>query len=95
MDTSYQVLVHLAKRFQRRRLKCEKLTGDIRQTSSDGKSSRCLRKGERKMLSLWLLVSLTAFILKTIRARSNLFPHAVKKFHTESREEKTSKSDLK
>ena len=28
MDTSYQVSVHLAKGFQRRRLKCEKLTDD-------------------------------------------------------------------
>jgi hypothetical protein len=27
-DASYQVSVHLAKRFQRRRLKCEKLTDD-------------------------------------------------------------------
>ena len=30
-DASYQVVVHLAKRFQRRRLKCEKLTDDGRQ----------------------------------------------------------------
>ena len=28
---SYQVSVHLAKRFQRRRLKCEKLTDDGKQ----------------------------------------------------------------
>ena len=28
IDASYQVSVHLAKRFQRRRLKCEKLTAD-------------------------------------------------------------------
>jgi hypothetical protein len=28
IDASYQVLVHLAKRFKRRRLKCEKLTDD-------------------------------------------------------------------
>jgi hypothetical protein len=28
IDASYQVSVHLAKRFQRRRLKCEKLTDD-------------------------------------------------------------------
>ena len=32
-DASYQVLIHLAKRFQRRRLKCEKLTDDGRQTT--------------------------------------------------------------
>jgi hypothetical protein len=31
IDTSYQVSVHLARRFQRRRLKCEKLTDDGRQ----------------------------------------------------------------
>jgi hypothetical protein len=29
IDASYQVSVHLAKGFQRRRLKCEKLTDDI------------------------------------------------------------------
>ena len=28
IDASYQVSVHLADRFQRRRLKCEKLTDD-------------------------------------------------------------------
>ena len=31
IDASYQVSVHLAKVFQRRRLKCEKLTDDGRQ----------------------------------------------------------------
>ena len=31
IDASYQVSVHLAKWFQRRRLKCEKLTDDGRQ----------------------------------------------------------------
>jgi hypothetical protein len=31
MDASYQVSLHLAERFQRRRLKCEKLTDDGRQ----------------------------------------------------------------
>ena len=55
-DASYQVSVHLAKGFQRRRLKCEKLTDDIRRTTdngqqmpSDGKSSLCLWQGEVKM----------------------------------------------
>jgi hypothetical protein len=33
IDASYQVSVHLAKRFQRRRLKCEKLTDDRRRTT--------------------------------------------------------------
>jgi hypothetical protein len=36
---------------QRRRLKCEKLTDDRRQTPSDGKSSHCLWQGELKMLN--------------------------------------------
>ena len=39
IDASYQVSVHLAKGFQRRRLKCEKLTDDRRRTPSDGNSS--------------------------------------------------------
>ena len=42
IDASYQVSVHLAEGFQRRRLKCEKLTDDRRRTPSDGKSSHCL-----------------------------------------------------
>ena len=33
IDANYQVSVHLAKRFQRRKLKCEKLTDDGRQTT--------------------------------------------------------------
>jgi hypothetical protein len=33
IDVSYQVSVHLAKGFQRRRLKCEKLTDDRRWTT--------------------------------------------------------------
>ena len=33
IDTPYQVSVHLAERFQRRRLKCEKLTDDRRRTT--------------------------------------------------------------
>jgi hypothetical protein len=39
----------LPTKFQRRRLKCEKLTDDRRRTPSDGKSSRCLWQGELKM----------------------------------------------
>ena len=46
IDASYQVSVHLAERFQRRRLKYEKLTDD---GQSDGKSSHCLRQGELKI----------------------------------------------
>ena len=48
IDASYQVSVHLAEGFQRRRLKCEKLTDDRRRTPSDGKSSHCLWQGELK-----------------------------------------------
>ena len=40
IDASYQVLAQLAKQFQRRRLKCEKLT--------DAKCSHCLWQGELK-----------------------------------------------
>jgi hypothetical protein len=33
IDASYQALVHLARQFPRRRLKCEKLTDDGQQTT--------------------------------------------------------------
>ena len=46
IDASYQVSIHLTEGFQRRRLKCEKLTDDRRRTSSDCKSSHCLWQGE-------------------------------------------------
>ena len=36
IDASYQVSVHMAEGFQRRRLECEKLTDDGRQTTDDG-----------------------------------------------------------
>jgi hypothetical protein len=49
IDASYQVSAHLAKGFQRRRLKCEKLTDDRRRTPSNGKSSHCLWQGELKI----------------------------------------------
>ena len=58
IDASYQVSVHLAEGFQRRRLKSEKLTDDRRRTTddgrwmpSDGKSSHCLWQGELKTMS--------------------------------------------
>jgi hypothetical protein len=38
IDASYHVSLHLAERFQRRRLKCGKLTDDRWRTPSDGKS---------------------------------------------------------
>jgi hypothetical protein len=49
IDASYQVSLHLAEGFQRRRLKCEKLTDDRRRTPSDGKNSHCLWQGELKI----------------------------------------------
>jgi hypothetical protein len=49
IDAPYQVSVHLAEEFQRRGLKCEKLTDDRQRTPSDGKSSHCLWQGELKM----------------------------------------------
>ena len=48
IDASYQVSVHLVEGFQRRRLKCEKLTDDRRRTPRDGKSSHCLWQDELK-----------------------------------------------
>jgi hypothetical protein len=39
-DASYQVSVHLAEGFQRRRLKCEKLTDDRRQVMAKAHISR-------------------------------------------------------
>jgi hypothetical protein len=35
IDASYQVSIHLAEGFQRRRLKCEKLTDDRQRTTED------------------------------------------------------------
>jgi len=49
-DTSYQVSIHLAEKFQKRRLKCEKLMNDRRRRQSDGKSSLCLWQGELKKI---------------------------------------------
>jgi hypothetical protein len=57
IDASYQVSLHLAEGFKRRRLICEKLTDDRRRTPSDGKSSNCLWQGELKMLFLSLKCS--------------------------------------
>jgi hypothetical protein len=59
IDASYQVSIHLAEGFQRRRLKCEKLTNDRRRrrTPSDGKSSRCLWQGELKIVRTVLFLN--------------------------------------
>jgi hypothetical protein len=48
IDAAYQVSVHLAEGFQRRKLKCEKLTDNRRRMPSDGKSSHCIWQGELK-----------------------------------------------
>jgi hypothetical protein len=50
IDVSWQVSVHLAKRFQMRRIKCDKLTDDGRQITlpRDGKRSHNLWPGELK-----------------------------------------------
>ena len=45
IDASYQVSLHLADGFQRRRLKCEKLTDDGCQVMA---KAHCLKKGELK-----------------------------------------------
>ena len=50
IDASNKVSVHLAKGFQMRRSKCEKLMDDRRRMPSDGKSSHCLWQGELKIL---------------------------------------------
>jgi hypothetical protein len=39
IDASYQVSVHVARQFQRRRLKCEKLTGNGHQVMAKTKTS--------------------------------------------------------
>jgi hypothetical protein len=54
IDAPYQGSVHLAERFQRRRLKCEKLTDDRWRTPSDGKSSHCLWQGELKIMNVYI-----------------------------------------
>ena len=69
IDASYQISVHLAERFQRRRLKCEKLTDDRQRTPSDAKSSHCLwhslnsskiqQKNHRKRIGLWCITPLS------------------------------------
>jgi hypothetical protein len=62
IDASYQVSVHLAKGFQRRRLKCEKLTDDRRWTPSDDKSLHCLWQGELKIHTKTLKICCTTAI---------------------------------
>jgi hypothetical protein len=75
IDASYQVSVHLARGFQRRRLKCEKLTDDRRRTPSDGKSSLCLWQGELKIWKIyWFEQSFTGLGPEDHNAHREDFP---------------------
>ena len=56
----------LPTRFQRRRLKCEKLTDDRRRTPSDGKSSHCLWQGELKLTDQCYIKYIMTLPIKTI-----------------------------
>jgi hypothetical protein len=55
IDAPYQVSIHLAKEFQRRRVKSETFP-EGRRTPSDGIRSRCLWQGELKSIISILLV---------------------------------------
>ena len=71
IDASFQVSVHLAKRVQRRILKCEKLTDDGWQTTdkisqSDGKISRCLWQSELMTLRVIILCAMLILHLLVI-----------------------------
>ena len=66
IDASYQVSLHLAEGFQRRRLKCEKLTDDRRRTPSDGKSSRCLWQGELKKKNSLVFLYKNVYTVKPV-----------------------------
>ena len=63
IDASYQVSLHLAEGFQRRTLKCDKLTDDRRWMPSDGKSSLCLWQGELTK-KIYTFPSLTIVLFK-------------------------------
>ena len=56
----------MAEGFQRRRLKCEKLTDDRRRTPSDGKSSHCLWQGELKLTDQCYIKYIMMLPIKTI-----------------------------
>ena len=58
IDASYQVSVHLAEGFQRRRLKCEKLTDDGRQVMAKD----CLWQRELKKKFVMIYVSRITYI---------------------------------
>ena len=64
IDVSYQVSVHLAKGFQRRRLKCEKLTDDRRQVMAKAHIALA-RWGENKWANI-IFKNYHIFYLKTV-----------------------------
>jgi hypothetical protein len=67
IDASYQISDQLALRFQRRRLKCEKLTDDRRQMPSDGKSSHWpLARRAKNVLGLLYTRKTDGFIFLNI-----------------------------
>ena len=71
----YQVSVHLAEGFQRRRLKCEKLTDDRRRMTSDGKSSsnlNCPTKNVAQHIYAYFHVCLPLKLLSSICLDSRL-----------------------
>ena len=83
IDASYQVSIHLAKGFQRRRLKCEKV--NRRWMPSDGKSSHCFSQGEIKTgiespcVSKFYLLCIVPFYLKiTLKTKINFCPKTPK-----------------
>ena len=81
IDASYQVSVHLAEGFQRRRLKCEKLTDDGCQVMAKahiafGKvSSKCKARGSSEPVT-WpkiLCFLQVAYVMKHFPAVTSIF----------------------
>ena len=76
IDASYQDSLHLAEGFQRRRLKCEKLTDDRRRTISDGKSCLTLplARSAKKTIpaKIGLVVSVKIFVIISVIAINKL-----------------------
>jgi hypothetical protein len=60
----------LAEEFQRRRLKCEKLTDNIWRTPSDGKSSLCFWQGELKRTKRQTTIYQTLHITQIIKHKT-------------------------
>ena len=76
IDASYQVSIHLAEGFQRRRLKCEKLTDDGRKVIAKahfafGKVSEKFEFNFNSAGPFW------PFILEHIKYKPNLFENSM------------------